>query len=124
MSGKFDRKGQIAQELRYGMELYRPMPKILINYDRTAYFDKENPDLRITFDENISYRWENVDFSTPSPLKSLLEDGQVLMEIKSSTPFPLWLTALLSKHKIYPRPFSKYGTAYKKTLQEKKDTVL
>jgi hypothetical protein len=48
--------------------------------------------------------------------KSLLPDGQWLMEIKTSGSIPVWLCKLLSEYKIYPVSFSKYGTEYKRSL--------
>lgn len=35
------------------------------------------------------------------------------MEIKSVANFPLWLVKELSRLKIYPKSFSKYGEEYK-----------
>lgn len=35
------------------------------------------------------------------------------MEIKSVANFPLWLVKELSRLKIYPKSFSKYGEKYK-----------
>ena len=39
-------------------------------------------------------------------------DDEVLMEIKVSDRYPLWLTQILSEMKLYRRNFSKYGTIY------------
>lgn len=101
---------------------YLPRPKIYISYRRQAFFDKENPGLRISFDENI--RWNRVGkyFSLKelSDLKNLSESskplehnrGEILMEIKSNMAVPRWLLDEINRLKIYQAPFSKVGTCY------------
>ena len=42
----------------------------------------------------------------------LFDDGEVIMEIKTSAPYPLWLVKILSDEKIFKTSFSKYGSAY------------
>ena len=42
----------------------------------------------------------------------ILEEGMVLMEIKTAGAIPLWVVQALSKNKIYKSSFSKYGNAY------------
>lgn len=55
---------QIGKELEYFLRFYGELsPKILILYDREAFFDK-NSDLRVTFDENARYRTDDLNFYT------------------------------------------------------------
>jgi hypothetical protein len=42
----------------------------------------------------------------------MLGEDQVLLEVKTLSSLPLWLTKLLSENKIFHTTFSKYGTAY------------
>lgn len=42
----------------------------------------------------------------------ILDDDQVLMEVKTAGAMPLWLVKFLSENHIYKTSFSKYGTAY------------
>ena len=42
------------------------------------------------------------------------------MEIKQGGGMPFWLVNVLSENQIYPRSFSKYGTAYEKEQKELK----
>ena len=72
----------------------------------------DKSDLRITFDENIRFREEEISLEKDIWGTSLLEEDKVLMEIKTGRAIPLWLCAFLSKEKMYKRSFSKYGTAY------------
>jgi hypothetical protein len=42
----------------------------------------------------------------------LFNNGEVMVEIKATGAFPMWLVDYLSKNKIRKTSFSKYGTAY------------
>lgn len=107
---------QISREIDYFKNFYGTLrPLILILYDRIA-FKKKEIDLRITFDRNTRYRSTRLSLCDGLDGIHLLEPGHVLMEIKSSLGFPMWLTKLLSEHKVYKRSFSKVGEAYKREL--------
>lgn len=108
---------QVLNEIYYFVNNYDVMPKAYIAYDRKAYAGIEDKDLRITFDTNIRTRRYNLALEKGDYGRQLLESGKYLMEIKCSQAMPLWLTNLLSKHKIYKTSFSKYGTEYKQYLQ-------
>ena len=111
---------QIMRELDYAMRFYgNPQPKAMIFYEREAFFSREDPDLRITLDRGIRYRFNELapefgDGGTP-----ILEDGYVLMEIKTNGGMPLWLSGALDACGIYPSRFSKYAKSYLQYLTEK-----
>lgn len=110
--------GQVINEISYFLSVYDLSPKLYLAYDRVAYFEEGNPDLRISFDCNIRSRRDSValekgDFGTP-----LLPKGLWLMEIKTSLAKPLWLTHMLNELDIKRTSFSKYGTEFKQTLGE------
>ena len=94
------------------------VPAMLISCMREAWcpLDPEDADCvdRITFDEDIEY----VDFLDPSSAmrRNVASKGQVVMEIKCAGGYPMWLCALMASCDVYPRSFSKYGNAYKRTL--------
>ena len=71
---------------------------------------------RITFDEDISY----VDLMEESSVmrRPVTAPDQIVMEIKCAGGYPVWLCQLLSSVGAYPRSFSKYGNAYKRSLAE------
>ena len=48
----------------------------------------------------------------------ILDESEMLLEIKAAGAMPMWLIDALSDMKIYPTSFSKYGTAYKLMLSE------
>ena len=104
---------QIAEEIRYFAGYYENLhPTVYLSYERQAYYCKDGSDFRLTFDDNILCRQENLSLCTENYGTPLLPAGQVLMEVKSPGGIPMWLTSLLSREKIYKTSFSKYGTAY------------
>ena len=110
---------QILKELDYFQQRYHTRPAMYLAYDRIATYGIEDPSLRITFDSNIRAREEDIDLSMGSAGKLLLTKGEVIMEIKVGGAYPFWLIRMLEDLKIYPKSFSKYGTAYtQKVLSE------
>lgn len=94
-------------------------PAVFLSYEREAYFMKDGSDFRVTFDENILYRRENFSLGSSVYGTPLLEEGQTLMEIKTSGGIPLWMSQILTQCHIYKTSFSKYGLAYKNMIAEK-----
>lgn len=109
--------GQVVKEINYFIDVYKPKPKVFLKYDRKALFGKEDSDLRITFDKNIRTRRDNLRLEEGEEGELLLEKGKILMEIKTTASFPLWLTSILTKYEINSTSFSKYGTEYQKFIQ-------
>lgn len=104
---------QISREIDYFLAIYRGLqPAVFLSYEREAYFSKDGSDFRVTFDDTILCRQQDLTLQSPAYGRALLPEGEVLMEIKCSGGIPLWLTAVLSREKIYKTSFSKYGRAY------------
>lgn len=108
---------QIEREFQYFLSIYDVKPKVFISYDRLGFFNKDDKELRITFDKNIKARTYDLKFDCQSPCFSLLKEGFCIMEIKYNRNYPLWLVKILSSLQIKPGSFSKYGTEYKMQLQ-------
>ena len=108
---------QVLKEIEYFLQVYRLKPKVYLAYDRIAYFEKYNNDLRISFDKNIRTRRYDVALEDGDYGEALLPDGVYLMEVKTSKAMPLWLTDMLAKYDIKRRSFSKYGTEFIRQLQ-------
>lgn len=104
--------GQIGSELAWFQKKYQTKKKVLIAYDRTAYFGREDSALRITFDENLRYRTDRLDLRAGDDGKPIPLAPEILMEIKIPGVCPIWLSRLLSQNGIFPTSFSKYGTFY------------
>lgn len=104
---------QISREIDYFIGHYGKLrPSVFLSYEREAFYDKGGGDFRVTFDDNILCRTEDVNLCSPVYGKAILPDGMVLMELKCSGGIPLWMVDILSKERIYKTSFSKYGTAY------------
>lgn len=109
---------QILREIDYFIQFYQPLPKLYLAYDRTAWFGKEDPDFRMTFDANIRSRREKLSLADGDEGTPLYEHSYHLLEVKAAGAYPLWLVNALSDLKIYPVSFSKYGTIYKKEVEQ------
>ncbi len=121
-SGDVPFDSQIMREIDYLMKFYRqPKPNVCILCEREAFFDKENSNVRLTFDENLRYRYgfpnsDNVADGTP-----IIENDKYILEIKTPGAMPLWLAHALSECKIYPRSFSKYAHAYFDIMKQERE---
>ena len=109
---------QIARELAYFQWYYRELvPSVYLCYDREGLFAIDDPDLRITFDENIRWRTEEMSLTARPGGEPLLSPDMSLMEIKAGDAMPLWLTELLTAGRIRQVSYSKYGAAFETMLQ-------
>ncbi len=108
--------GQVLNEIEYFLSHYNLLPKVYLAYDRIAYFEHDNPDLRISFDMNIRSRRYNVALEKGDYGEDLLDRNTYLMEIKTSRAKPLWLTNMLTELGIKRQSFSKYGTEFKNAI--------
>lgn len=117
---------QVAHEITAFLQRYPGIrPAMITQCTRTAWAEPGNPgcSLRITFDSQLRAGHPAGDpfaFQLDSRAMDLLRPGQVLMEIKQGGGMPFWLVNVLSENQIYPRSFSKYGTAYEKEQKELK----
>lgn len=107
---------QVIRELEYFMKTYDVSAKVVLAYDRIAYFEKNNKDLRISFDMNIRSRRYDLALEKGDHGDLLFSDDVYVMEIKTSLAKPLWLTHMLTDLGLKRNSFSKYGTEYKKMI--------
>ena len=113
------KQSQITHEIDWFLKFYDPLPRVLIACDRQAYVALDDPELRITFDENLRWRDDDLDLTHGSHGAPLVDDDMVLMEVKIPGAAPLWLAHMFSELEIYSGSFSKYGTCYKNNIAEK-----
>lgn len=107
---------QVMHELDFFINSHVLEPKVYIAYDRLAYFEKDNDDLRISFDTNIRTRRHDLTLESGDHGNRLIKENTWLMEIKTSLAKPLWLCEMLSEFEIRDTSFSKYGTEYTKSI--------
>ncbi len=113
----FPKATQIGNEIDYFFEHYESLkPKVFLSYEREAFYALDGSDFRVTFDENILARQEELSLSREVWGEPLMDENNVLMEIKTSGSIPLWMTRVLTQEKLYKTSFSKYGTAYEKLI--------
>ncbi len=119
--GHRDGQTQIGKEIDYFIDYYGTLhPVVFLSYEREAWYTKRKSDFRVTFDENVLVRQENLSLESQVYGTPILPEGMVLMEMKCTGGIPLWMTRVLSREKIYKTSFSKYGTAYKNLIFQRK----
>ncbi|MBR2822843.1 MAG: polyphosphate polymerase domain-containing protein [Clostridia bacterium] len=116
--------GQVGQEAEWMVRRYGLRPKAVITYDRDAWFSDRWPDIRITFDRNLSFRQSDYSLTSRDPNAALILPSQRIMEIKTDGTYPLWLSRLLQAADAERTHFSKYGLAYLKYIRPKSLEVL
>lgn len=105
---------QITKEIDFFLGHYPSLhPTLFLSYEREAYKPKERSDFRVTFDDTVLCRQEDLTFDAGVYGTAILPEDEVLMEIKGVGGMPLWMARILSEQKIYKTSFSKYGTAYR-----------
>ena len=110
----YDETNQIMKEINYYFDFHKLKPSIFIGYDRQSYKGILEEELRITFDNNLRSRKDNLRLEYGDFGELFFDDDTYIMEIKTLGAMPLWLVRALSELKIYPTSFSKYGSIYKK----------
>ena len=105
--------GQILQEIDFFLQRYPLQRSVYLAYDRIAMYQKDSPNFRITFDQNIRSRQVDMGLEKGDSGKLLLPEKTYLMESKIMGATPLWFTKILAELDIYPVSFSKYGNIYK-----------
>ncbi len=109
---------QIMREIDYYFQYFHLKPVYFVSYDRLSYRGCENPNLRITVDQNLRSRENDLKLELGDDGEPYFDDARYIMEIKVLDAMPLWLTKTLATYKIYPTSFSKVGSIYKKRKEE------
>lgn len=116
--GKRPSSEQVLREVDFILQRYQDLaPALYLSYDRIAMFDKEKEGFRITLDTNIRTRRYDLGLEKGNYGEPLLPKGLWIMEAKTNHAMPYWFSRLLSKHRIYPINFSKYGEEYRRALK-------
>lgn len=111
---------QISEEVDYFLKYYETLqPAVFLSYEREAYYAKNDSEFRVTFDDTILFRQEDLSLESDIYGTPILPESKVLMEIKCAGSIPMWMTRLLSAEHIYKTSFSKYGTAYQTMIYPK-----
>jgi hypothetical protein len=103
---------QIARELGFYLKSNAVSEKIYIAYRRTAFAGIKDDGLRVTFDTDMHFRMDTLNFTHPYTGHLILPENTTLMEVKTLGGMPLWMASALSENRIFPTTFSKYGACY------------
>ena len=115
LSGKIPcpKESQISREIDYFRSFYETLhPVVCLSYEREAFYSLGGDDFRVTFDENILFRTNDLSLESKIYGTPLLQNRQLLMEVKTPGGIPLWMTHFLTEQRISKTSFSKYGAAY------------
>lgn len=108
-----------SRDLKRITSRYALKPVLFLSYHRTSWFWKDDPDLRITFDEDVLFRTRNLVLARDlREDRLLLPEEETILEIKTSKNLPLKLVRILEQLKIKPASFSKAGRAYEMMIRE------
>lgn len=99
---------RLARDIKRLIESENLAPAAIVSYDRLAYCLDDESHLRVTFDSKLRIRREDFDLRHGSYGEPIMGDECVL-EVKSSTSVPLWISRLVSERGISNRSYSKYG---------------
>ena len=110
---------QIMKEMDVFLNFYDLIaPRQYISYQRAAFFGKDDPDFRLTFDRQITERRYDLTLTKGSYGNQIIRPDQRLMEIKVPGAIPMWMSQALSEIGIRRISFSKYGKAYQTFVRE------
>lgn len=109
---------QIGLEIEAFKQFYGPTlaPAVFLSYEREAFAPVDGVDFRLTIDENLLWRMDDLDLRAPVGGQFIIPPGCLILELKTPGGIPLWMTRFLTEHRIFQTSFSKYGTAYQQWL--------
>jgi hypothetical protein len=84
-----------------------------------ALHGNENSDLRVTFDNAIRARENDLELTHGDMGEHLLPEGKTLMEVKIPGAMPMWMAQAFAELDISMMSFSKYGTYYQQHFAER-----
>ncbi|MCR5689349.1 MAG: polyphosphate polymerase domain-containing protein [Clostridiales bacterium] len=112
---------QMGREVEYFLRFYPGIrPAIDIFCERLALFGNDDENLRVTFDSDLRYRMSRLDLSRGTDGEPIIPANKLIMEIKTSTSMPVWLTGAIDELHIYPQKFSKVATAFTNELEKRR----
>ena len=107
-----DTPSQIARELSFYLQSNAVTERVYLAYQRTAFSGKKDAGLRITFDSEVRFRLDDLNFNCTKDGQRLIPSDNMLMEIKTLGGMPIWLAHTLSEVCAFPTTFSKVGMCY------------
>ena len=84
--------------------------KVLVSYMREAYVTEHDNSVRVTFDRNLQTAAYRGVFSLAGMAIRPVHTAGVVLEIKFTDAFPVWLREMVRVFDLERRPFAKYVT--------------
>ena len=119
-SKKFSVKEKTAiDDVLYLRHKFGLQPKIMVAYERQAFYDSASHNTRLTFDLNVGYR--TVDLRNPDPQTSryAIPPNLVVLEVKYKKFMPVWTMNMIRIFDLRLTTVSKYCEAMNNSLPEK-----
>ena len=114
---------KLARYILFLLDTERLAPASVVSYERLAYCRNDESRLRVTFDSKLRIRTDDLDLRHGSYGTPIMGDECVL-EIKSCTSIPLWITRLLGEYRLRNISYSKYGkTSFNNSMNTEKQYV-
>lgn len=108
----------ILDEIGGLVKEFQLQPTAIVSYHRQAYkVKKEDWGLRITFDQNIRFRTDELSLERGDQDKRLIDEGMEIMEIKVKGTLPSWTQEALERCGIEQLSFSKYSHTIEKSFE-------
>ncbi|MBQ9029760.1 polyphosphate polymerase domain-containing protein [Candidatus Saccharibacteria bacterium] len=112
---------QIKAELDHCFNFYHLKPALYVAYDRLSFSGKNDDNFRLTFDQNVRSREDNLQLEYGDAGDHYFKNHEIVMEVKVLDAYPIWFTRALSHLHIYPASFSKYGRIYEQRLNAREE---
>ena len=102
----------VCDEARLLVDKFRLEPKVIVSYNRSAWFGVYERGLRITIDRNLRYSrfMGRFDFRGGRD-RYFISPGQMVLEVKFNEVAPGWLCSALNRLDLAARRLSKYCQA-------------
>lgn len=85
------------------------LPQVYVVYTREAYMSPDNDDLRITFDRQLlAYRYQPAEGLKLPRYAAQVPMGGVVLELKYTNTFPLWMKDMVQQLRLKRTSFPKY----------------
>lgn len=93
---------------------YALNPKMIVSYDRHAFHQSKNTDLRVTFDLNLRCRNDNLAIEKGPHGDYFIDPQLIILEVKTSEAIPSWLMQILEELNCTKRSISKFCASLEK----------
>ncbi len=103
---------QILREIDFFKNLYPLQARVIVSYERQAFITTRDEGIRITFDNNLRMRRQDLRLENGSYGELYFEASFFVLEVKLMGRMPLWLTRILSNNGCGIQPFSKYSNSF------------